>query len=373
MPDIITTQIFADNEKGITAAKMNNIIANSTIQTDFVANKPAGSALNPTDQILELTSGGTYARITGAQLSASVAGQLALANTSQSGMLHQTSGNIGDYCGGDNLFHVLNTFTSLTAATTLTSADTNKLLICSGGSWTLTLPAAANGLAHRLRNDMGITGTTGTITVTPPTGTIDGAASLKLLPQQECTILCDGTNWRSFGLKREVILGTNDITTTTANAVILLPVGYRYFEMELDQISVDTDSSFIVFQLSADGGSTWASAASNYNEGIIYDSSATAVSYQFAGYTYGYMAGQQTTAALNSNSGRSTLRMFPGSASAPATWGSKNQGYSQGNARQRVWYNEGYFNAGVGVKNALKYFASSGNITRAFLTVKGVV
>src|SRR5215471_13733070 len=246
MPDIVTTQIFADSEKGITATKMNNIIANSTIQTDFIANKPAGSALNPTDQLLELTSGGTYARITGAQLASSVAGQLSLANTSQSGMLHQTSGNIGDYCGGDNLFHVLNTFTSLSAATTLTSVDTNSLLICSGGSWTLTLPAAANGLAQRLRNDMGITGTTGTITVTPPTGTIDGAATLKLLPQQECQILCDGTNWRSFGLKREVILGVQDTVSSTASQTILLPVGYRYFELHFGGMVPVASNDYLV-------------------------------------------------------------------------------------------------------------------------------
>jgi len=109
MPDIITAQIFTDGEKGITATKMNNIIANSTIQTDFIANKPAGSALNPSDQLLELTSGGTYARITGAQLASSVAGQLSLANTSQSGMLRQTTGNTTDFLDGTNNYQNLTT------------------------------------------------------------------------------------------------------------------------------------------------------------------------------------------------------------------------------------------------------------------------
>jgi len=284
------------------------------------------------------------------------------------------AGNIATI-GTDNLIYVPagSIFISKTGAYTATVADSGKEIICSGGSWTLTLPAPAVGLTYDLRNDMGISGTTGTITVQPTGGTIDNASSLALLPQQECKLRCDGTNWRTFGLKREVILATIDTVVSTANVVVLLPVGYRYFEFELDQISVDTDSPFLVFQLSADGGSTWASAASNYMEGIIYDSSATAVSYQYAGYTYGFMAGQQTTAAINGNSGRSTFRIFPGSASAVASWGSKNQGYSQGNARQRVWWNEGYFNAGAGVRNALKYFASAGNITRAFLTVKGVV
>jgi hypothetical protein len=266
-----------------------------------------------------------------------------------------------------------NGFLSKSGAYTLTPTDSLKLVLCSGGSWTLTLPAPALGLTYFIRNDQGITGTTGTITLSPTGGTVDGAASIALLPQQECTLITDGTNWRTFGLKREVILGTNDISSATASAIILLPVGYRYFELELDQISVDTDASFIVFQLSADGGSSWASAAGNYQEAIIYDSSATTLAYAYASYTYGYMAAQQTTAAGNSNSGRSTFRIFPGSASAVASWGSKNQGYTQANARTRVWHNEGFFNAGLGLKNALKYFASAGNITRAFLTVKGEV
>jgi hypothetical protein len=80
MADITTTQVFSDGEKGITATKMNNIVAGSTIQTDFYANKPAGSALNPTDQLLELTSGGTYARITGQVVSDSVATSPSITN-----------------------------------------------------------------------------------------------------------------------------------------------------------------------------------------------------------------------------------------------------------------------------------------------------
>src|ERR1700747_3465004 len=37
----------------------------------------------------------------------------------------------------------INGFISKTAAYTLTTADSNKYVICSGGSWTLTLPAPA--------------------------------------------------------------------------------------------------------------------------------------------------------------------------------------------------------------------------------------
>jgi hypothetical protein len=76
MPDIVTSQVFSDGEKGITATKMNNIIANSVIQPDFVTAKPSSSTLDPTDQLLEVKGAGTYARITGSQLISSVSAQV---------------------------------------------------------------------------------------------------------------------------------------------------------------------------------------------------------------------------------------------------------------------------------------------------------
>jgi hypothetical protein len=69
----------------------------------------------------------------------------------------------------------INGFISKTAAYTLTTTDSNKYFICSGGSWTLTLPAPVSGLTYHLRNDMGISGTTGTITLQATGGTIDGS------------------------------------------------------------------------------------------------------------------------------------------------------------------------------------------------------
>src|ERR1700757_4924387 len=85
-------------------------------------------------------------------------------------------------------------FISKSAAYTLTTADSGKYVICSGGSWTLTMPAPASGLTYQVRNDMGISGTTGTITLQPNGGTIDGLSSKPLLPQQECTLITDGIN-----------------------------------------------------------------------------------------------------------------------------------------------------------------------------------
>ena len=72
MPDLITSRIFVDGEKGITASKLNQIISGAVIQPEFVSSKPASATLDPTDQLLELKSGSSYATVTGQQLIDSV-------------------------------------------------------------------------------------------------------------------------------------------------------------------------------------------------------------------------------------------------------------------------------------------------------------
>jgi hypothetical protein len=102
MPDIVTSKTFVDGEKGITAAKLNQIISGSVIQPAFYSAKPSSATLDPTDVLLELKGTGAYAQITGTQLASSVAGQLPLADATQNGMLRQVSGNTTDVVDGTN-------------------------------------------------------------------------------------------------------------------------------------------------------------------------------------------------------------------------------------------------------------------------------
>jgi hypothetical protein len=302
-----------------------------------------------------------------------------IASATAAGLVRQLSGSTTDYVGGDNNCHPLpgiagGGFAALTGTYTLATGDNGKYFICTGGSWTLTLPVASASFSIRIRNDQGISGTTGTITITPQSGSlINGIASLALLPGQECTIISDSTNWRTLGLQREVIIGTNDITVTTASAVILLPVGYRFFDFELDQIGTDTDGVYLQFQLSGDGGATWATGSSNYYDAVVYDNTATVAAYSIAPNSAGLLSQVQTTAAINGNCGRSRLRLFPGSASANASWSIMSGGWRNTDARQHSYWSQSFFNGGSGVKNAIKIFPNTGNITRAFITVKGTV
>ena len=71
MSDIVTGQIFVDAEKGITAAKMNNITGSAVIQPAFYTSKPTAGSADPTDVALILKSG-AYAQVPVSALSGSV-------------------------------------------------------------------------------------------------------------------------------------------------------------------------------------------------------------------------------------------------------------------------------------------------------------
>jgi hypothetical protein len=63
MADIVTSRIFADGEKNITATKLNDIVGSSVIQPAFVSAKPSTSTVAPTDNLLVLqAAGGAYAK-----------------------------------------------------------------------------------------------------------------------------------------------------------------------------------------------------------------------------------------------------------------------------------------------------------------------
>jgi len=296
-----------------------------------------------------------------------------LADTTQSGLLRQVSGLVTDYIGGDNQPHALpafptSGFISKSAAYTLTPADNNKYVICSGGSWTLSLPAPAQSYVWNVRNDQGITGTTGTITIQPASGTIDGKASLGLLPGQQCTLYCDGTNFRSFGLQRIVVLGTQDITSAVANATILLPVGYRLFELEWTGVqTVATGPMWLRGYFSADGGATWLTSTAYYY-GYYYLSAVSTVS----GGSANAVSSAYIGWGVDQGGARGHIRatLCPGGLGRDASWHSDGGGFATSwPGKLGAW---GFYN-GPTQMNALQYFLDSGNIAQSYLTVKGIV
>jgi len=307
--------------------------------------------------------------------------QAPLADTTQPGLMRQLTGAVTDYVGGDNNCHPVPQagasagFISKSAAYTLLSGDSGKYILCTGTGWTLTLPIAAPTLCYYVRNDQGLVAN-GTITIAAQAGsTIDGATSINILPGQECTILSNGSVWRSFGLRREIILGTQDIVTSTANSVVLLPVGYRYFELIWTNLNATAtpDTNHLGCYLSKDGGASWPTATYYYQ--AIYNSniSTPVAGGSSAGTTLGYLA--WWIGGPSVPGGYSICRMLlnPGRANMYPTYITDNGSFSASNNYPDRASHYGLFTGFYGPVNAIQYFITSGNIANSFLTVKGVL
>lgn len=91
----------------------------------------------------------------------------------------------------------LSSYASKTAAYNVVVSDRGRVIDCSG-TWTLALPAVtavSSGFVVAARN-----GGSGTITVDADGAeTIDGVATLTLLPGVTALLVCTGTGWISFG------------------------------------------------------------------------------------------------------------------------------------------------------------------------------
>lgn len=272
--------------------------------------------------------------------------------------------------GTDNLIYVPASaaFMLKTSAYTATIADSGKEIICSGGSWTLNLPTPAAGLTYDVRNDQGISGTTGTITIQPASGTIDGAASLGLLPQQECKLRCDGTNWRSFEKQRIVVIGTQDIVSAQATGVVLLPVGYRMFELEFTAQRSSVNDAYLCARVSQDGGATF--PTTGYWSSVISNTSATAVANQNTNNGVQFYIGAYASAGAG-NEGQITVKLYPGDASSGCTFVGQTMGYWTASTIMHQQLTTGQYGP-LGVVNAFQYYFNTGNIVYSKLTVKGV-
>lgn len=101
-------------------------------------------------------------------------------------------------------------------------------------------------------------------TITPSSGTVDGAASLKMRFNQECMIYKDGSVYRTHGMQRRVRLALQKLTVAAAEVIFTLPLSWRSFEIDWEARHASGASSPWTAQFSSDGGATYVNGASDY-------------------------------------------------------------------------------------------------------------
>ena len=200
--------------------------------TDRAVKVPVSSSTNPDDLVASVTASEAAAAASAASAASSAAaaaaavpsgalgftpvnitgdtmtGELALPSIKLNGGASVTSfGDVVTKSTGAALGNVplwdylpLNSTLAKSAAYAVASTDRGKLIDCTTGTWALSFdPTTATGLGAGFAFAVHNSGT-GTITLKPTSGTLDGAATVLLYPGNSCFVLGDGTNARTVGL-----------------------------------------------------------------------------------------------------------------------------------------------------------------------------
>jgi hypothetical protein len=128
-----------------------------------------------------------------------------------------------------NTLNTAHSVTTFSSAYTAVAADRASSYVWTGGAATLGLTAATtlgNDWFMLIRN-----GGTGTLTVTPASGLINGVASIALQPADSCIICCSGIAFFTIGLgqtaqfnftqlTKAVVTGTYTLTSSEASNVV---------------------------------------------------------------------------------------------------------------------------------------------------------
>jgi hypothetical protein len=128
-----------------------------------------------------------------------------------------------------NTLNTAHSVTTFSSAYTAVAADRASSYVWTGGAAVLGLTAATtlgNDWFMLIRN-----GGTGTLTVTPASGLINGSASVALQPDDSCIICCSGTAFYTVGLgqaaqfnftqlTKAVVTGTYTLTSAEATNVV---------------------------------------------------------------------------------------------------------------------------------------------------------
>lgn len=156
---------------------------------------------------------------------------------------------------------------SKSATYTLLAADIGSLILATS-TWTLTLLAAAtaaNGFSFRLKN----TGT-GVITIDPNASeTINGSATIAVLPGQEQLVICDGSNWTTLSNSKSTARPTSPVAAID----MVIPAGCNSIKLSGDVQLPTSESLAMIF--SFDNGATFPTGASDYVSGYLVQTGTT--------------------------------------------------------------------------------------------------
>lgn len=205
--------------------------------------------------------------------------QTAILNASLSGELPAQAGNTGKGLETNGTtaswgFQRKINRRAIVGADTAIVTDRGNALDLSG-TFTLSFSAAAtltDGWYCYLSN----TGT-GVITLDPnSTELIDGAATVKLYPNQSCAVYCNGTAFYTIGRKTATVLLQTQTASASASLSFTNFVDAEFddYFVVFDKLLPSSDGRILQMRTSTDGGSSYDFGASDYHYSLTGTSAA---------------------------------------------------------------------------------------------------
>lgn len=274
---------------------------------------------------------------------------------------------------GKNACLFTDTF-SVSSNSTLGSGSGQVILAT--GFITLSIPAASSLPSYWVVH-ISNSGT-GTITIDPNASeTINGATKLNLYPGESCTIMKTGaSSFTASGLttKRPVLIFSQTASSSTTIDFTGLDSGeFTDFKFELKNIIPASTANSLYMRFSTNGGSSYASGASDYNyEGKYVDSTGAESQFSSSGTT---QIAIMVPSLLGNGTGQSysgTVRLTdPLNTSVYKSVIVSAEAYTSTPRGVRL-VSGGRYIASASAVNAVRFFLSSGNITSGTFECWGV-
>ncbi|MBN8944560.1 MAG: DUF2793 domain-containing protein [Rhizobiales bacterium] len=312
---------------------------------------------------LSVAQGGT-----GANTTAGATAALNVFTSGLKGLVPASGGGSSAFLRADGVFSIPNAggVRTITTTDTLVASDNGRLAVVSGGaSFTLSLTSAAtlgNGWFVMLKALSPIL-----VTLSPTGGQlIDGLASIPLAQGQECTLVCDGSNFRTVGLQNDIRI----LATTSSNVAAIdltLPPGYDRFTVILSNLLALVGGQDVLLRTSVDNGASFAAGASDYAIGYEVPNG---VANRFWGVNSGNACSIYQRATAGNPSLATVNIVKPRSGGVKTQIASFGSGDNSGAGYTNVMFS-GVRNTAED-NNALRLFAVSGNISASVTLIGNV-
>lgn len=324
-----------------------------------VLRRPDGSALQvgdlPADALLTAVYDGTVFRL------ATLVSAISAATESTAGVAQRATQVLTDAATNDTDFitplklgRAAKRIVEQAGTFTIAAGDQNRLFIATTGSWPLNLPAPVAGLAG-FEFDLLVT-STGAITLTPASGTIDGQAT-KIIPHKfSCTVFCTGTEWLTSGLPEKVAYQSLVMGSALSSQAFALPCEHVNYEIEFTNLQCSAAATLALRTGVAGIGGAFANGGADYYRNFIFSDASTVVGSTSSGNGWALTSTVVANTQING-----LLHIVPGSSTLPAMLRPSTVLFSEATLVIRTLL-VGGTRAANGLINAVQFVPGSGNI-----------